>query len=199
MRVYIGVPAYGAVEPEFLRSIVAGTLMLQAAGDVIELDLVTGCSLIAKARNEIAARFLVSDYDALVFLDCDMDFEPGALFDITRAPHEVVGGGYVKKDGKGKLNVVPFPPFVVDAHGCQEVAAIGTGFLCIHRAAFDRLSPDEAEGIPQYFQAGVRAGVYWGEDYAFCADLRLAGGRVHLHVPTQLGHVGRYVYRRGIS
>lgn len=198
MRVYIGIPAYGGIAPEFLRSIVGGVLVLQAAGDEIELDLVTGCSLIAKARNEIAARFLASDYEALFFLDCDMDFDVAAMLDVLHAPHAVVGGGYVKKDGEGRLNVVPMEPFVVDEHGCQEVQRIGTGFLRIKRESLEAMldSVPVADGVPQFFQAGPRNGSYWGEDYAFCADYRGIGGKIHLHVPTRLGHIGPFNYRR---
>jgi hypothetical protein len=72
MKAYIGVPAYGGIEPEFLKSLLVGALVCQAGGVEIELDLVSNCSLIAKARNEIADRFLKSDYDVLFFIDADV-------------------------------------------------------------------------------------------------------------------------------
>lgn len=194
MKVYIGVPAYGGIAPEFLRSLLAGALVLQAAGDEIELDLVTGCSLIAKARNEIVARFLASDYDALFFIDADMEFPPESVFDVSHMPQEIVCGGYVKKDGNAKLNVVPVMPPVMD-NGAQELLRAGTGFMRVRREAFSRLSPPVADGVGQYFQCGVRDGQYWGEDYAFCSDFVAAGGKIWL-ATTNLGHVGSYVYRR---
>lgn len=194
MKAYIGVPAYGGIEPEFLKSLLVGALVCQAAGIEIELDLVSNCSLIAKARNEIAGRFLKSDYESLIFLDADIEFEGADLVRILRMPQEVVGGGYVKKDGSGTLNLVPVMPPVMDGE-LQEVQRIGTGFLRIRREAFARMSPPEADGIGCYFQCGVRNGQYWGEDYAFCEDYRAAGGTIWLY-QCPLGHVGKHTFRR---
>lgn len=194
MKAYIGVPAYGGIEPEFLKSLLVGALVCQAGGVGLELDLVSNCSLIAKARNEIADRFLKSDYDVLFFIDADIEFQGADLYRMIHLPQEVVGGGYVKKDGSGKLNLVPIMPPVMDGE-LQEVARIGTGFLRITRAAFARMDPPEADGIRCYFNCGVRAGQYWGEDYAFCEDFRAAGGRIWLH-PAVLGHVGKHTFRR---
>jgi hypothetical protein len=195
VRAYIGVPAYGGIEPAFVQSLLAGALVCQQIGIAIEVDLVSHCSLIAKARNEIADRFLKSDYDALFFIDADIAFEAADLVRMLQLPHEAVGGGYVKKDGSGKLNLVPIMPPVME-DGLQEVARIGTGFLRLTRAAFARMDPPVADGIGCYFNCGVRDGQYWGEDYAFCEDFRAAGGRIWLH-PCALGHVGKHTFRRG--
>lgn len=194
MKVYIGVPAYGGLEPEFVKSLLVGALVCREVGIEIEVDLVSHCSLIAKARNEIADRFLKSGHDCLFFIDADVAFEGADLVRMIRLPQEVVGGGYVKKDGSGKLNLVPIMPPVME-DGLQEVARIGTGFLRITRAALDRMNPPQADGIACFFNCGVRDGQYWGEDYAFCEDYRASGGRIWLH-PCDLGHVGKHTFRR---
>lgn len=193
MKLYIGVPAYGGIEPEFLKSLLVGALICQAAGVEVELDLVSNCSLIAKARNEIADRFLKSDYDCLFFIDADIEFVGVDFFRMIHRPELVVGGAYAKKDGSGKYNVVPLDPPVIE-DGLQEVARIGTGFLRIRREAFERMAVPEADGIRQFFNCGPRNGQYWGEDYAFCEDYRATGGRIWLY-PCQLGHVGKHTYR----
>lgn len=194
MRLYIGVPTYGGIEPEFVKSLLVGALVCKEVGIEVEVDLVSNCSLIAKARNELVDRFLKSGYDALMFIDADIAFEGADLVRMAMLPQEVVGGGYVKKDGSGTLNLVPIMPPVVES-GLQEVSRIGTGFLRLRREAFYRMDAPEADGIRCYFNCGVRAGQYWGEDYAFCEDYRAAGGRIWLY-PCGLGHVGKHVYRK---
>lgn len=194
MKLYIGVPAYGGIEPEFMTSLLVGALICQKAGVEIEVDLVSNCSLIAKARNEIVARFLKSDFDALFFIDADIQFEASDLYRMAHLPHEMVGGAYLKKDGSDKFNLVPIIPPVME-DGLQEVARIGTGFLRMTRSALSRMNPQQADGIGCYFNCGVRDGQYWGEDYAFCEDFRASGGRIWLY-PCVLGHVGKHVYRR---
>lgn len=194
MRLYIGVPAYGGLAPEFVQSLLAGALVCREAGIEIEVDMVSHCSLIARARNQIVDRFLKSDHDALFFIDADMEFAAADLVRMARLPQEVVGGGYVKKDGSNTLNLVPVMPPVME-DGLQEVKRIGTGFLRLRREAFARLDAPEADGIRYYFNCGIRDGQYWGEDYAFCADYTAAGGRIWLY-PCPLGHVGTHTFKR---
>lgn len=192
MKVHIGVPCYGGLAPQFVQSLLTGALVCQKAGIELEADLVVS-SLIAKARNQIAARFLASDAEALFFLDADMEFNCVDFVRMLHHPAEVIGGDYVRKDGSGARLAYTLPGDA-DADGVREATHLPTGFLRIKRAAFERMNPPVADGIGCYFNCGVRDGRYIGEDYAFCEDYRAAGGALFLY-PATLGHVGPHVYR----
>ncbi len=194
MSVYLGIPAYGGIEPEFLNSILAGVLLCREVGISVEYEIVTNCSLIAKARNEIVNHFLKTDCSQLVFLDADMSFKPEELVRLIQRPEPVVGGAYVRKDGSGQHTVTPLSPHV-ERDGVWEVEVIATGFLKIRREVFETMQVPTYGEFKAFFNCGIREdGNYWGEDYGFCSDYRKQGGRIWM-LPCELGHVGRFTYR----
>lgn len=192
--VYIGIPAYGGVEAEFLNSILAGVLVCQAAGWHIEYEVLPGCSLITKARNDIADRFLKSGCDWLLFLDADLVFDAGDMLRLLERSEDVIGSAYVKKNGSGTYTVIPVEPHV-QQDGAWEAGGIATGFLKISRKALESMdAASYGDGTKAYFESGVFDGRYWGEDYLFCKRYREQGGRVWL-LPADIGHVGKFTYR----
>lgn len=191
--VYIGMPAYGGVEAEFLNSVLAGVLVCQKAGWDIEYEVLPGCSLIDKARNDIAHRFLASGRDCLLFLDVDLAFDAGAMLALLERPEDIIGSAYVGKDGRAKYNVLPLDP-LNEQNGAWECEGIATGFLKISRRALLSMEAPEYAGVKAFFSCGVFEGVYWGEDYHFCREARAQGGSVWL-LPAELGHVGKFTFR----
>lgn len=185
--VYIGIPTYGGVESEFLNSVLAGVLVCQAAGWDIEYEVLPGCSLITKARNQIADRFLASGRDCLLFLDADLVFDAADMLRLLERPEGVIGSAYVQKNGLGKFNVRPLEP-LNEHDGAWECEGIATGFLKISRAAFLALD------TPAYFESPVIDGETWGEDFFFCRKVREQGGTVWM-LPADIGHVGKFTYR----
>lgn len=183
--VYIGIPAYGGVEAEFLNSVLAGVLVCQKAGWDIEFEVLPGCSIITKARNLITERFLASGRDCLLFLDADLVFDAGDMLALLERPEAVVGSAYVQKNGLGKYNVRPLYP-LNQQDGVWECEGLATGFLKINREAF--------EIVPKpYFETPEIDGVEWGEDFYFCRKVREAGGSVWMR-PARIGHIGRFTY-----
>lgn len=194
MRIYIGIPAYGPIDPAFLSSVLNTVLLFTAAGFQVETDIVSNCSLIAKARNEIAARFMASGYDKLLFLDADLEWKADDAYRLVTAPVEVIGGAYRKKSDEVAYAANP----IKQAGSLWLVSHIGTGFLCIARDALLRMTQQPVAEVTQYFQAGVRDGRYVGEDFAFCEDYRAAGGHIYL-LPCQLTHWGRHGYTGDVT
>lgn len=191
--VYIGIPAYGGVEAEFLNSVLAGVLVCQAAGWDIDYEVLPGCSLIAKARNDIAARFIESGRDCLLFLDADLAFDAGDMLRLLERPEDVIGSAYVQKNGLGKYNVRPLEP--LNCHdGAWECEGVATGFLKISRQALESMQAPEYDGKRAFFECGVVDGQYWGEDFMFCRRYREQGGSVWM-LPADIGHVGKFTYR----
>lgn len=191
MSVYIGVPAYGPIEPSFLRSLCTALLVCREAGIAVELDIVGNCSLIAKARNEIANRFLAADFDALFFLDADIEFTAVDFVRVLERPEPLVAGAYRTKEELVRFTCEPVVPNEW-RDGMLKVSSIGTGFMRIKREVLELMAPR----MPRYgdtvsfFNVGIRDGVYVGEDYAFCRDY---GGDIWAY-PATLNHHGRHAY-----
>ncbi len=193
--VHIGIPAYGPVEPLFLNSILAGVLVCREAGFDIDYEIKPGCSLVAKARNEIVGNFLKGNKEQLLFLDADMVFDAQDMLKLLQRPEPVVAGGYVKKDGSGEFTLKPVEPHH-HRDGVWEVEFIATGFMKIRREVFETLKVPQYGETKLFFNCGINPedGNYWGEDYWFCNEYRKAGGRVWFY-ECPLGHVGSYTYR----
>jgi hypothetical protein len=191
VSVYVGVPCYGPVEPSFVKSLCETLLVCREAGIAVELDLVSNCSLIAKARNEIAGRFLASDFDDLFYIDADIAFQAQDFVRILQRTEPVVGGTYRAKTANVRYLIEPVVP-IERNDGLLKVSAIGTGFLRIKRAVLEGMAPrmERYGDTVSFFNVGIRDGVYYGEDYAFCQDY---GGEIWAY-PCDLKHIGRTEY-----
>ena len=128
-------------------------------------------SLITRARNYLADEFLRSDATHLMFIDSDIDFNPMDVMALLALDKDVIGGPYPKKTiswekiydaarlGLADNNPNRLEDFVGDyvfnpVTGATEirldepveVLEIGTGFMMIRRATFDKYK----EAYPQY-------------------------------------------------
>lgn len=212
-RVHIGTPAYGGqVTTRYMFSILKAIPVLQAAGIEVIVSCTEGESLVQRARNGITAKFLADNAAThLIFIDADIEFEPGDIIRLLGHDVGIVCGLYPKK-------VYPidfaFHPAGVECErnedtGAVEIAHGATGFMCIKRETFEKLAAERAvtkierclgtpaEHMPFYFDwfpVEVVDGVMLSEDYAFCRRWRSIGGRVWCDPLIKLVHHGKHAY-----
>ena len=179
------------------------------------MQQIIGNSNVARARNELAAWFLASDYTDLLFIDDDMGWEPNAVVRLLASEQDVIAGVGCKKvlcadtdPAKWCLRVLD-GPITQDAMGAIEVEGVGTGFMKITRSVFGRMQNMHPEwkrrGWPK-MPAAVRAQYYeffrfssegedeFGEDIGFCRTWRALGGTVWIDPTIKLVHVGEHEY-----
>lgn len=169
---------------------------------------------LVRARNVLCAEFLATNCTHLLFIDSDIGFTPEDIVHICSHDAPVVGGMYpLKREGELKWcgNGVLDRPTEPDENGLQEVRYIGTGFLCIARAAFEKIlqhdraeieytSEDEIHKTQwAFFREGVRetadARKRWlTEDWFFCQRWLELGGQVFADTHVVLRHAGRAVW-----
>lgn len=202
MKVLAAIPAYdGKICVETVRALLHEQGAAFLAGVEFRAVFLPGCSLITMARNQIVGDFLASDADRLVFVDADVAWEPGALIKLASHPVDFVGGAYRLKEPEEGYPVrwlegadLPYDA----ATGLIEVESLPGGFLALSRAVFEQFRahhPDRGythQGFAghAYFTAPFKNGRLYGEDTAFCADWREAGGKVWLDPELVLTHVG---------
>ena len=205
-------------------------------------------SLITRARNYCVDEFLRSDCTHLMFIDSDIGFnykDVIALLHLTdpEEGRDIVTGAYPKKtiawekvysavkQGYGDKNPHELENFVGDfvfnPDTSQPTIRIdepvkiregGTGFMMIHRSAFEKFEeaypelkylPDHARTeqfdgsreITAYFDTIIdpESKRYLSEDYMFSQYARAIGLNVWLCPWMQLKHVGSYIFGGSIG
>lgn len=220
MKVFVALPVYGGYHPHF----VFGLLELMAGPRPCPLMVkqLVGDSLVARARNRLAAQFLASDATHLLFLDTDLIFSPDHIERLVghadAGGHAIVAGLYPKKQKQLAWVCNVEDPEIRD--GIDEAADLvpvkyaGTGCLMIAREVFERMidrwgdeiayQPDDGEtGLEtlwDFFSVGVwecpRSGRrrYLSEDWYFCQRARDLGYQIMMDTRVVLKHCGEAVY-----
>jgi hypothetical protein len=162
-------------------------------------------ALIQRARNDIFKMAYDAKVDDLVFIDCDVDWNPADFFKLLSHDVEVVGAVIPKKSDIEQYAVKVLPEGLVlneaslSLHNCLvEVAAVGTGFLRIRKDAIEKIwdysdeytEPHKSEPIKMAFNVGILDGQLCSEDIFFCEAWRHHGGKVFIDPSINVGHTG---------
>ncbi len=179
------------------------------------MQQVIGNSNLPRARNDLSAAFLASDYTDCLFVDDDMGWQPNDVVRLLASDKDLIGAVGCKKvmcpdtdPAKWCLRMLP-GDIHQDDMGAIEVEAVGTGFLKISRVVFERMIDEHPEwkrrGWPNMPEK-ARAWYYRffsfdpedpdeiGEDIGFCREWRRLGGQVWIDPTIKLLHVGEHEY-----
>lgn len=189
-RICLAMPVYGKIDVPFVQCLMA---MLSSSTLVQMWDFLAGDSLVNRARNNLAKRFLEGypgldgagnkvtvKHDWLLFLDTDLVFRPEdvqKLYDLgMKHGPGVYAGTYPIKQLKPKIVFNNISGKVPDAEGIVEVREAGTGFMLIHREVFEKMETHYGDEIryavdmgdsgenPVYSYDFFSVGVYYDND-----------------------------------
>lgn len=188
-------------------------------GFEIELAHISFCSILPKARNVLAHRFLKSDCTDLLFLDSDVTFTHDDIVRLMAVAtnKDIVAGIYPRKKADKNLiaNVIydEKGDLIFDENGLFEAACVPTGFMLIRRHVLEKLrdlhpewaySDEEGEENGNraihyaFFDFSLQNGLYYGEDYTFCMRARDAGMKVHIDPGLVIGHYGNIELKNSV-
>lgn len=221
----LATPCYGGlVHMTYTQSLLTLQPACVERGLPLTLDLGGGEALIGRARAGMMARFLSGAATHLLFADADVGFAPDDVFRLLEADREVVGGLYPRKAldaralsrddslaGAMRPEAEAFPGGGREDGGLRSMAALGTGFLMISRAAAQRM----VEGYPRLrsklgdvqgsdvseatmvFDSFVDPdnGRYLTDYEAFCRRWRDLGGEVWADPRVRVSHVAEVTLR----
>lgn len=160
-HIMVCTPVYGKiVYEEFARSMLALQKSASEKGILVSWETI-GDSLISRARNRLAARFMASDATHLMWIDADEVWEPEQVWQLLDCPHRVrVAAVPFKtydwdrvKERAAHINEVALSPYTPnmfhnppewDGHFFEVIYA-GTGFMMVDRSALELLG----ENFPQ--------------------------------------------------
>lgn len=242
MRPLLATPMYGGqCFGQFTKSYGALLRLANEIGMKLEDCFVYNESLIQRARNGLVYTFLKGDFTHLFFIDADIHYRPESFLEVLLASHynnaQIVGATYPRKQlnwaairaaiqaGKPDAFLAHcggFNVFCLEHTGKVEVLPLellkvrylGTGFLCINRAVFDKLIetfPDMYcrnnmptgnaaidEKIYTFFDCKNSPDperYYRSEDYYFSDICREAGIPTYACPWIPLEHNGWYAYQ----
>lgn len=165
IEVLVGTPCYGGnVSHLYMQSYLALQEACRGRGIGLDLMMFAGDSLVTRARNQIAARFLEAKrFTHLMFIDADIGFEPGQFLQLVDRDVDIAAGIYPLKRidwskvrervarGDADLEAASLN-YVLSGRksgsGTMQVSArggfasvehAGTGFMLIRRAVFERM------------------------------------------------------------
>lgn len=160
VKLYLATPCYGCqLSVVFLGSLLSLHAACAQQGVQVMVDLIGNESLVERARNILAARFLESDATHLLFIDADIGFRPEAVLRLVKFDKDVTTGIYAKKafdwamvkrklEAKEKepvfqmgldfnINIEQASATITD--GFVKVLDSATGFMLIKRAVMERM------------------------------------------------------------
>lgn len=218
--VFIAMPIARMPTTQCMNALCMTVVRLAQLGIRAHIEEARGQSNIARARNELAAKFLASDYTDCLFIDDDMGWTPNDVIRLLASPQPLVAGVGAKKrllpDGDSNKWCCRFLPgdIAQDPMGNIEVEAVGAAFMKISREVFEALisaHPDWKRNGWQDMARDVRAKYFRffrfdddhpgepGEDFDFCWSWRALGGSVWIDPTIRLVHVGEMEFGGDIT
>lgn len=188
MKTMIAIPCMDKIDTPFVQSLLAMPKPNCEVAFAVS-------SLIYDSRNILAEKALKDGFDAVLWLDSDMVFQPD-LFEKLSADlekWECVTGIYSTRKPKyvpcifsditpGKpakpIEKIPSEPF--------EVAGCGFGAVMMRTSLIKDIG--EQYGRPFSPASGL------GEDLSFCARATKLGHKIMCDPAVRLGHVGAYIF-----
>jgi len=214
--VFIAMPCYDSVKINTMLSVIKLVQQLGKSG--IEVGIHTMKSpLIHQARNYLTSVFLTTEYQYLLFVDSDVEFEAEAVVRMMVAKKNIVCTPYRVKSvdtSKHIYGAVEFKDpknILVLAEGLVEIEAGPTGLMLIDRKVFERIIKNHPElkitnkATPHadkshefyynFFDFGFNDGYAMGEDVSFCRLARDNDFRIFANIESSTTHHGAYAWK----
>ena len=197
-KVLIGTPSYdGKVDVWYANSLMQ-TMMLSTQTDIqIAPVYMAYDSLVQRARNDLVKLAIEGEFDDLIFIDSDIEWNPEWVFKLLSYDVDVVGGIYPKKTDLALFPVkLSGEKIDIDEKGLAEVDGLATGFMRISVKALKKVWDkskkynNEGKECRMVFDIAIENGDLVSEDIVFCRKWQKLGGKVYLDVNMTCNHVG---------
>lgn len=206
----VGMPVYGGYHPLFVSCLL--DLVTRPPCDLTVSPLI-GDSLVSRARNKVATKFMRSDCTHLLFIDTDVLFIPEHISKLLSHNLPFVVGVYPKKTdklewvGESRKHLGEADPKT----GLQRILYGGTGFMLIAREVLEAIRRDNPHLEYQsgenedphdfdYFSVRVfedpdlKKRRLLAEDWSFCQAALDSGYPLFADTHVILRHCGNAVY-----
>ena len=213
--VYIAMPCYDSVKIETMLSVLKLVQKMNQSGVQIGINTIKS-PLIHQARNYLTSVFLTTEYQYLLFIDSDVEFEPEAVAKMLVAQKDIICTPYrVKaKELNKDIYTVEFKnpkDIPILPGGLVELEAGPTGLMLIDRHVFKKIIKNHPElkikneAVPNagdthtfyynFFDFGFNEGYSIGEDISFCRLARKNNFKIYANTESSTKHHGSYAWQ----
>lgn len=200
-KILIALPMLSTVDARFMSSLMG----IQRIGTVrmaLEID-----SLVYMARNKLALKAIMEEFDYIFFIDSDEEFKPDTLvklYETAQQGKDYVTGLYFKRTfptepviqkriewerdkETGKINVVADTYTDYPRDSVFEIEGSGLGCTLIKtdiiKKVVQKFAISAFDPLPSF-----------GEDFSFCWRLKQLGIKMWCDSRVKVGHIGTFVY-----
>jgi hypothetical protein len=195
-KVLIATPAHdGRLDVWYTTSLVNSVRVAQEQGIFLHPVFMSYDALVQRARNDLFRLAVEGEYDDMIFIDADLEWNPMWIMELLAHEEDVVGGTYRKKTDDAELYTVKTQNLESE-NGLIKVEGLGTGFVKLSRKAVMALW----EASPAYQNEGrecrmvcdiqIVDGQLCSEDVVLFAKLRELGFDVWLDPRMTCCHIG---------
>ena len=197
-KVLIATPSYdGKLDVWYVNALTESIKAGLGSGVLFQPIYMSYDALVQRARNDLLAVAIQNDFDDIIWIDSDMEWNPQWLLKLLSYEEDVVGGACVKKSVEEQYNVKCKPEnLITNDQGLIEIEAIGTGFLRMSKKAFtylwDNSEPYTSNDQDRRWAFDVKIidGELVSEDILVCKKLVDGGFKIYLDPSMTCNHVG---------
>lgn len=148
LKVLIATPAYdGRLDVWYTNSLVNSVRVAQEQGIFLHPVFMSYDALVQRARNDLFR--LALEYDAVIWIDSDLEWNPMWIMELLGSGKDVIGGTYRKKTDDAELYTVKTNN-LESKDGLIKVDGLGMGFVKMSKKAvqalWDASQPYQNEG-----------------------------------------------------
>lgn len=196
-KVLIATPSYdGRVDVWYTTGLVNAIRLAQASEIFLHPVFMSYDSILQRARNDCIRLAVEGEYESMIFIDSDMEFNPEWILELINRPEDIVGGTARKKTDKAELYCVKTDNIEKSANGLIKLKSIGTGFVKMSqkalKAIWDASEPYMNEGreCRMCCNVEVRNGELVSEDITLFERLGSLGFDIWLDPKMCCNHIG---------
>lgn len=198
-KVLIATPSYdGKIDVWYANSL-AQTILLGVQNDTFfHAIYMSYDALVQRARNDLIGLAIENDYDDILWIDADMEWDPAKALELVQSDYDVIGLPVIKKSPYTESYNIKIKPedLVTGENGLINVESIGTGFLKMSRKAFEYLWDNSEPYVHNeadrrwIFDVRIQDGDIISEDILVCQKLKEGGFDIYLDPSSTCNHIG---------
>lgn len=154
-------------------------------------------SILPMARNELINFAYMNDFEDMVFIDDDQEWEKEALVEIIESDKDVITLPVVdKSDEKVSYNVYGISKIIDPKDGYAKVNSCGTGFLKLSKSIIRDLWESNPEcffrnrKLKYVFEYDLMNDTFFGEDIVLCKKIKELGYEIWVNPNYTVSHIG---------
>jgi hypothetical protein len=201
-NILIATPSYdGKLDVWYTNALLETVLLGFQNETVFKPIFLSYDALIQRSRNDLFKIAVENNFDGILWIDSDIEWEPKWAVEIVNRDKDIIGLPVIKKSLQETYNVKCNPEdLVTNEDGLISVLSVGTGFLYMGKKAIDYLWENSEEYSElektgrMVFSVNIKDGQLVSEDVSVCNKLKDGGFDIFIDPSKTCNHVGNLKY-----